>query len=144
MAVLPELRNGDTTPESGSSAEHAGADQQHLEGDEAGQAEPEEEAVVRAGAQGRAQRARHQEAEQQEDSGHTQEAPLFADGGQHEIGIAGRDHGGVAPAGAGADRAAGGEAPERMRQLVAAVDVVIPGESHMSMRSTTVCGCPRR
>src|SRR5439155_1646585 len=65
--------------------------------------------------------ARNEKSQEHEDGGNAEEAPLFADRGQDEVGIAGWNQGGVAPAGAGSRGAAGGERPERVSELVAAV-----------------------
>ena len=79
-----------------------------------------------------AESARHQKSGQQKHGSNADEAPFFADRRQHQVGIAGGDHFGIAPAGAGAPRSAGGERPECVRQLIAAVDLVVPwGEPHV-------------
>ena len=95
MAVLPELRNGETTPDSGSAPSTPDADQQHLAGDQAGQSQRQEESVMRVGALARRATPRQtRNAEQQKHRGHAREAPLFADGRQHQVGVARRDHSG--------------------------------------------------
>src|ERR1035441_9152190 len=74
----------------------------------------------------------NQETEQQQNCGDARESPFFADRWQHEIGVARGDHRWIAPARSGSPSTTGGKSPQRVRQLVAAVNVVIPGrEPHV-------------
>ena len=54
------------------------------------------------------------------------EAQLLADRGQREVGVAGRQIARLAQAESGAEDAAGGERPHRLRHLIAAADGVVP------------------
>ena len=126
MAVFPELRKGDTTPESGSTPstpELISSISKAMRLDSPS-ARKKPKWVV--GPLRHAKSARHQKPGQQQHGGDTREAPLFADSRQHQVGIARRDHFRIAPARARAPRSAGGKGPQRMGQLVAAVDLVIP------------------
>jgi hypothetical protein len=111
MAVLPELRNGETTPESGSTPstpELMSSISKAMRLDSPSARKKPKCVAARAPRAA----ARHQKPEQQQDGGHAGEAPLFADGRQHEVGIARRNHFGIAPSGARAPRSAGGEGPK--------------------------------
>src|ERR1035438_4801649 len=68
----------------------------------------------------------NQKTEQQKNRGHARESPFFADRWQHEIGVARWDHRWIAPARSGSPSTTGGKSPQRVRQLVAAVNIVVP------------------
>ena len=88
--------------------------------DQERQAEREEESVIGAGAARNAEPHPDEQREDQIDRGEAEEAPVFAQDGDDQIGVAGRDDVGFAESRAGSQRAAGSHGPERMRHLIAA------------------------
>ena len=103
MAVLPELRNGETTPESGSAPSTPELISSISKAIRLARPSARKKPKCVPARRGGAERARHQKPEQQEHRRHARETPLFADGRQHQVGVAGRDHVRIAPARPGAD-----------------------------------------
>ncbi len=144
IAVLPELRNGDTTPESGIAPRTPPEISSISQRDQRSEAEGEEEAYSSDARRAMRKALATRNANSAEDRDDADKAPLFADRGQHQVGVAGGNHAGIAHSGAGAPWPAGRERPQRVRNLIAAADVIVPGREPHGMRSTTVCGAPIR
>jgi len=68
----------------------------------------------------------HQEAERGERRSDSDKADVLAERGEHQVGVSGRNHLRVADAWSKAADAAGGQRPERVRDLIAARQRVLP------------------
>jgi hypothetical protein len=107
-------------------AQRSAGDQQDLQGHGHAQARGQEEFVIAARAQGDARRAIQDERVEREHRGHAQEAPLLAQRRKDQVGVRGRHQRRIAQARSRAPEAARGIGPQRLRQLIAAVDDVVP------------------
>ena len=107
-------------------AEQAADDQQRLRGERRHQPDDQQRHVGLIGATRDAQRAHHERAEQHEDQRDAGEAEDLAEAGEHEIVLAGRDVARARLGEAAAEESARRQAPERVRDLIAAADAVVP------------------
>ena len=138
--MLPELKNGDTTPDSGIAPSTPPEISSISNAISAAKPERQKQCRIQSARQARcAIRARIRKTNSSSDRGDAGEAPLFADRGKHQVRVARRNHRRIAESRTRSTQAAGRERPQRVRQLVAAAHVVVPGrEPHVDTRSTTV------
>ena len=129
-------------PVSGISPDHPARDDEHLEGDDRGEADGEQPAEGVAQGEPGPVAARHQQRVQQEDRGQAGQAEFLARGGQDEVRLGGEaDEDGVAEAEAGAEHPAGGEREQRLGELAGALARLDGRRTDRSQSSTRLCTC---